>query len=92
MSGHVETALPVWKGVRFAAVALCVVLVSLLTLCTDRYPLGTVPGPCGPCVCSDAGVLLDCRYHAELKDPFLWISWRGVKAVAKGALKGNEVS
>lgn len=91
LTGRVEAALPIWKGARFAFVALVAVAVALFARCGERYPLvGTIPGPCGPCVCSDAGVLLDCRYHAELKDPFLWVEGRGVTEVEQDAFKGNE--
>lgn len=91
LTGRVEDALPLWKGARFAAVALGAVAAALGARCADRYPLlSALPGPCAPCVCSDAGVLRGCPYHAELSDPILWISGRGVTAVAEGALEGNE--
>ena len=91
LTGRVEDALPLWKGARFAAVALGAVAAALGARCADRYPLlSALPGPCAPCVCSDAGVLRGCPYHAELSDPILWISGRGVTEVKKGALEGNE--
>jgi len=84
-------ALPLWKGLRFGAVALGAVAVALFALCHDRYPLlAAIPGPCAPCICNDARVLTGCPYHAELKESFLWIGERGVTAVEKGAFKGNE--
>ena len=91
LTGRVEDALPLWKGARFAATALGAVAAALGARCADRYPLlSAIPGPCAPCVCSDAGVLQGCPYHAELSEPVLWISGRGVTAVAEGALEGNE--
>ena len=74
VSGQVEDALPVWKGGRFAAVGLGVMALALATQCRDRYPIVPAPpGPCAPCVCSDEGVLQGCPFHAEIKDPILWI-------------------
>ena len=91
LTGRVDNALSLWKGARFAIVALGVVAAALFVKCADRYPLlDDIPGPCAPCVCSDAGVLKGCPYHAELNDPVLWISGRRVTAVEKTALKGNE--
>ena len=85
-----KNTLSLWKGARFVASALGVVAVALVVRCTDRYPLGSIPGPCAPCVCSDAGVLQGCPYHAELTDQILWISGRGVTAIKKRALEKNE--
>ena len=86
----VGSHLPLWKGARFATLAFAAVAVALLALNADRYPLGTIPGPCAPCVCDDAGVLKACPYHAELKDPVLWIGDRKVTAVSVNAFERNE--
>ena len=61
---------------------------QLVVQCGDRYPLAEIPGTCAPCVCDD-GVLKDCRYHAMLKDPILWINGRGVTGVEESAFEAN---
>ena len=79
LTGQMESslALPLWKGVHCAALALSAVAVALFVRCSDRYPLGAIPGPCAPCVCSDAFVLEGCPYHAELKESFYGLADEG---------------
>ena len=89
LSGRVEP-LSRWGSVRFVLVAGSIVAAVLLLRCGDRYPLGTIPGSCAPCVCEN-GVLLNCRYHAEISDPVLWINGRGVTEVDVDAFKHNGV-
>ena len=73
-------------------IGLGVVAVALGVKCTDRYPLESIPGTCAPCVCSSAGILEGCPYHAELMDPVLWISYRNVAGVNQDAFVGNEMA
>ena len=91
LAGRVETPVPLWKAARFAMLGLGAVAVALALGCADRYPLSSIPGSCAPCVCNEAGVLQGCPYHAELKDPVLWISGRGVTAVQFRAFSRNEI-
>ena len=92
VTGQVKNALPLWKGMRFAIVAITVVALAIVTQCRDRYPIiDKVPGGCAPCVCSD-GVLKGCPFHAEMNDPFIFVNGRGLRAVETGAFRGNKAA
>jgi hypothetical protein len=66
--------LPLWVSLGYAAVALSIVMGTVLSQPRDFYPFVDTSQKCGPCECSSDMVLTGCRTAVFLQPVMLDLS------------------